>query len=90
MVGRFNKMLCEAMAKLITHGENWDKFIPSILFAYQTRKQKSTGIEPFYLVYGRQAMLPMDNDQDITIVNYILHLMNDLPQERYFAKEMIE
>src|SRR5215469_2852318 len=60
LVERFNKTLCEAMAKLTIHGQEWDKFIPPVLFAYRTRKQDSTKIEPFYLMYGRQAMLPMD------------------------------
>ena len=41
------------MAKLTIHGQNWDNFIPSVLFAYRTRKQESTKIEPFYLIYGR-------------------------------------
>src|SRR5215813_6977525 len=82
LVERFNRTLCEAMAKLTIHGQNWDNFIPSILFAYRTRKQESTKIEPFYLVYGRQAILLMDNKEEVTMVNYISHLLNGLPQER--------
>src|SRR5215469_10526888 len=39
LVERFNKTLCEAIAKLTVHGQNWDKFMSSILFAYRTRKQ---------------------------------------------------
>ena len=34
LVKRFTKTLCEAMATLIKHGQNWDKFISSVLFAY--------------------------------------------------------
>jgi len=90
LVERFNKTLCEAMAKLTLHGQNWDKFIPSILFAYRTKKQESTKIEPFYLVYGRAAMFPMDINEDVTMVNYITHLIDELPHERQKAKIMIE
>ena len=54
-------------------------FLPFSLFAYQTRKQKSTKIEPFYLVYGRQAMYPININEDITVVNYVSHLINELP-----------
>ena len=90
LVERFNKTLCEAMAKLTIHGNNWDKFISSILFAYRTKKQESTKIEPFYLVYGRQAIYPMDSSNDVTVVNYISHLINELPQDRQLAKETIK
>ena len=31
-----------------------------VLFAYRTSKQKSTGYTPFYLLYGRQAKLPVE------------------------------
>ena len=40
LVERFNKTLCQALAKL---GENdWDLHIPSVLYAYRTKRNKST------------------------------------------------
>ena len=34
--------------------------LPGVLFAYRTSVQKSTGFTPFYLMYGRQAKLPLE------------------------------
>ncbi|GET59960.1 DDE-type integrase/transposase/recombinase [Rhizophagus irregularis DAOM 181602=DAOM 197198] len=62
LVERFNKTLCEGLAKL--GKENWDKHIPSVLFAYRTKKQSSTRIKPFYATYGRRAKLPLDKDEN--------------------------
>jgi len=69
---RFNGTLCRALAKSLQSSEsNWDQLIPSVLFAYRTLKQESTKQSPFYLVYGREAQLPIDiefqiREQDLT------------------------
>ena len=64
LVERFNKTLCEALAKLENNGKNnWDLNIAPILFAYRTNKHNSTKIEPFYLVYGRKGILPNDEER---------------------------
>ena len=93
LVERFNKTLCEALAKLSKEQDQWDENIPSTLFAYRTRKQESTKIEPFYLTYGRKARLPTDEDNNIksiNLINRIDYLINNLPNERYQAKENIK
>ena len=93
LVERFNKTLCEALAKLSKEQDQWDENIPSTLFAYRTRKQESTKIEPFYLTYGRKARLPTDEDHNIksiNLINRIDQLINHLPNERYQAKENIK
>ena len=42
------------------HHKDWDMFIPYVLFAYRTSLQESTQETPFFLVYGRDARLPID------------------------------
>ena len=42
-----------------THS-NWDDILPYITFAYNSSVQESTGRTPFYLLYGREARLPVD------------------------------
>src|ERR1043165_479849 len=61
MVERFNRTIGECIAKLV-HNENkeWDQLLDATLFAYRTKKHKTTGFTPFYLMYGRQATLPLD------------------------------
>ncbi|GBC39315.2 uncharacterized protein LOC112698023 [Rhizophagus irregularis DAOM 181602=DAOM 197198] len=44
----------------IERKDDWDLFIPSALFAYRTMRQNITRYEPFYLTYGRDAVLPIE------------------------------
>ena len=82
LVERFNRTLCKAIAKYVQLvEEEWDKFIPSVLFAYRTMKHNTTKYEPFKLVYGRSALTPLDlllepsvEDQDeATLEQSIMH-----------------
>ncbi len=87
LVERFNKTLCEALAKLTTKGVNWDLHIGSVLFAYRNKKQSSTKIEPFYLTYGRKARIPIDEEQkETTIEERIEYLIDELPKIRENAR----
>ena len=42
------------------HGKNWDLEVPSALWSYQTSVKTSTGFTPFRLVFGKEALLPVD------------------------------
>ncbi len=66
LVERFNKILCESLAKLAKERNNWNQYIALLLFAYNTSRQNLTKIEPFYLTYGKKAILPIDNEENIT------------------------
>ena len=39
---------------------NWDEALPYVTFAYNTTRQESTARTPFYLLYGREPLLPID------------------------------
>ncbi len=41
LVERFNKTLCESLAKLNEERENWDEYISPTLFAYRTKTNNS-------------------------------------------------
>ena len=60
LVERFNRTLCESLAKISEQEDQWDEHIEEALFAYRTSKQKTTRKTPFYLTYGRQPVLPVD------------------------------
>ena len=61
MIERFNRTLGECIAKLVQDNEKeWDQLVSSVLIAYRTKQHKTTGRTPFYLVYGREATLPLD------------------------------
>ena len=40
--------------------KDWDKFLPFLVFAYNTARHDTTKTSPFYLVYGREPRLPID------------------------------
>src|SRR5438034_2526405 len=63
LVERFNRTLCEGLAKVTEKENEWDKYIESVLFAYRTNKHNTTKRTPFFMVYGREATLPL-NDKD--------------------------
>ena len=63
MVERFNRTIGESLAKLVMDKDEtkeWDNYVNAILLAYQTKKHETTGFSPFYLIYGRQAKLPVE------------------------------
>ena len=60
LVERFNRTLCESLAKLSLKNNDWDLYIAPTLFAYRTTKHATTKMEPFFLVHGRSARLPID------------------------------
>ena len=39
---------------------DWDVHIPSVLWAYQTACKKLTGKTLFRMVYGKEAVMPME------------------------------
>jgi len=103
LVERFNRTLCKAIAKYVQLvEEEWDKFIPSVLFAYRTMKHNTTKYEPFKLVYGRSAITPLDllldspfEDQDEatleqSIVQRICQVIDILEPQLALAQKNVE
>ena len=86
LVERFNRTLCESLAKL--GGQDWDRNIPSVLFAYRTKKHKSSNMQPFYITYGREAKIPLDKDENkITMMERVRTLIEELPKIRFKVRE---
>jgi len=95
LVERFNRSLCESIAKLVEKIKDWDLLIPSILFAYRTAKNPATKMTPFYLVYGREAQLPIHPSStgellEGTILHRTYDLIGHLPKLRESAVENVQ
>jgi hypothetical protein len=55
------KTMTDMLALYVKNNQkDWDLFIPYLVFAYNTARQDSTKYSPFYLVYGRDPVLPID------------------------------
>ena len=60
-VERMNRTLLQQLSCLcMNNAEKWDQLIPHIFSAYRCCVQKSTGLTPFYMVYGSEMKLPVD------------------------------
>jgi hypothetical protein len=94
LVERFNRTLCESLAKTVQDVQDWDQHIPSVLFAYRTARQTTTKITPFYLTYGREAKLPIyfqeTPEKDFTILDCIVQLIDNLPFIREQTRKQIQ
>jgi Integrase zinc binding domain/Integrase core domain len=82
LVERFNRTLCESIAKTAISPQKWDENVSAVLFAYRTARQSTTKIEPFYLVYGRAAKFPLKRGLEIAETNLLTRLftlVDELP-----------
>ena len=63
MVERFNRTLHRTCLHAIAvgkHPADWEVYIRKLCFAYNTSVHSSTGYTPFFLMFGRQATIPID------------------------------
>ena len=55
-----NKNVKKIIAKATETYKDWHKKLPFALHAYRTRVRTSTGVTPYSLVYGMEAVLPIE------------------------------
>ena len=95
---RFNRILLDMLAT--TTRENafdWENQIRKVCMAYNTSVHSSTGFTPFFLMFGRQAKLPIDlmygppsDTTDPTPVSdYAVHLKKSLEDAYSLAREKL-
>ncbi|XP_075478765.1 uncharacterized protein LOC142519611 [Primulina tabacum] len=62
-----NRIIVQALkARLHGKGKDWAEELPSVLWAYQTTPRSSTRETPYSLVYGSEAILPVEIGQSST------------------------
>jgi hypothetical protein len=81
---RVNRTLVELMSLYVSHHQtDWDIYLPFALFTYRVSVQEATKETPFYLMYGRDPILPIDikmktiDSEKITIEEYKKQMMEN-------------
>jgi hypothetical protein len=61
-VERFNKTLINLLAPFVNkEKDDWDIYIPYVMFAYRNSIHSSTGYSPYHMMFARDPFLPMDS-----------------------------
>ncbi|PKI67264.1 hypothetical protein CRG98_012336 [Punica granatum] len=55
-----NKNIKKIIEKMTVNYKDWHKMLPFALLAYRTSIRSSTGATPYSLVYGMEAVLPVE------------------------------
>lgn len=53
MVEHFNCTLLQLLRMYVETQDDWEKYLPLVMYAYRTTAHSSTGTSPFLLMYGR-------------------------------------
>ena len=57
----FNSTLISMIGTLTTEAKiKWQEHLATLVHAYNSSHSNTTGFSPFYLIYSRQPMLPID------------------------------
>ncbi|KAE9048416.1 hypothetical protein PR001_g3816 [Phytophthora rubi] len=61
LVERFNGTLIGMLRMHVSEAQDdWDVYLPRVLFAYRTAYHEALGDSPFFSLYGRDPVLPLD------------------------------
>lgn len=63
---RFNQTVQTMLTKFVSKKkDDWDTYLDTCIFAYNTSEHHSTSFTPFELMFGRKAYLPVEIDSNI-------------------------
>lgn len=93
---RFNRTLLSMLGTLdSTKKHNWSQYISKLVHAYNCTKNEATGYSPYFLLFGREARLPIDvcfgttpvRERGQTYQKYVEDLKTDLQKAYNLASE---
>ena len=82
MVERFNRSLLQMFRSYVENQEDWEKFLPLLLYAYRSSSHSSTGVSPFMMIFGRHPQPLQDHLTAFDPGSYQAHLQAKLAEFR--------
>ena len=89
LVERFNRTLCEGLAKVDETINDWNTYVQPVLFVYCTKQLRITGQSPYKLVYGKDPILAMDSAKSGSLIERLIEITDKVPQLRTNARRTI-
>jgi len=96
LVERLNHTLAMMLSMYVRpQHDDWDKSLHYVTFAYNTAQQSSIGCSPFFALYGREPLLPLDltlglekkqRDQRLSHEEAVDKLLQDLQEARSWVR----
>lgn len=93
---RFNRTLLSMLGTLENvKKQNWSQHISQLVHAYNCSKNESTGYSPYFLMFGRNARLPVDicfgaafdENTEYSHLQYVDKMKRELKQAYHLATE---
>ena len=60
LVERQNRTIKNALVKVLSDHQEWPSILEGVLFAHRVTKHNSTKYSPFFMLYNRDPVLPID------------------------------
>ena len=96
LVERFNRTLLDMLATTTKdHPFDWEEQLSRVCMAYNSSVHASTGFSPFFLMFGRQARMPIDlmygtgDHQESPVSDYALRLKKGLQAAYYSVRKRL-
>lgn len=99
LVERANRTVKEVLTAYTSeHQRDWDCWLPQTQLAYNTSEHSSTGYTPYFLLFGREARLPLDvlvaspHDQPVpqSLPEYVVDLRSRQTEAFERVRETLE
>ena len=75
MVERFNRSLLQLLRSYVESQNNWERYLPLVLYVYRTATHYSMGDPSFMLMFGGFQVLPqLTQTNAIDATSYLAHL----------------
>ena len=91
MVERLNRSLLQMLRAFVEKEDDWERYLPWVLYAYRTSVHTSTGATPFSLMFGRPPMRgPFSPSTAFEPGSYSSHLQAKLSELRSFVQDKLK